>query len=97
MSKSHQFLLFKYFWHLAKNISNNFASSSFSSLLKPDWTAAFTSVSKAELFTRTFPANSTLDDSGHIPPIYAPSESVMPVIKIPHNGVLLSSKTVLPC
>ena len=55
------------FWYLAKNISNNL-SSSFPPLLHPDGTAAISSVSKAELFTQTFPDNSTLDDTGLVPP-----------------------------
>ncbi|MPC51801.1 hypothetical protein E2C01_045655 [Portunus trituberculatus] len=52
------------FWHLAKNISNNFTSSSFPPLFHP----AITSVSKAELFSQTLAKNSTLDDSGLVPP-----------------------------
>ncbi len=51
----------KYFWHQAKNIFN-FTSSSFPPLLKSDGTTSVTSV------TRTLFANSTLNDSGHIPP-----------------------------
>ena len=52
------------FWHLAKNISNNFTSSSFPPLVQPDGTNAISSISKAELFAQTFANNSTLDDSG---------------------------------
>ena len=56
------------FWHLDKNISNNFSSSSFPPLLHPDGTHAISFVSKAELFAQTFADNSTLDESGHVPP-----------------------------
>ncbi|MPC42657.1 hypothetical protein E2C01_036284 [Portunus trituberculatus] len=49
------------FWHLAKNNSNNFTSSSFHPLFHPDGTTAISSVSKAELFSQTFTNNSPLD------------------------------------
>ena len=75
------------FWHLAKNISNNFTSSSFPPLLLPDGTTAVSSVSKAELFSQTFSKNSTLDDSGHIPPTLPASDCLLPVIKILKNDV----------
>ena len=39
------------FSHLAKNISNNFTSCSFSLLFRPDGPTAITSVCKAELFS----------------------------------------------
>ena len=55
------------FWHLAKNISNNFSSSSFPSLLHPDGTPAVSSVSKPELFPHIFADKSTLDDSVFVP------------------------------
>ena len=86
----------KNFWHLAKNISNNFTSSSFPPLLQPDGTTAVTSISKAELFAHTFSANSTLDDSGHIPPTHTPSDSAMPVIKILHNDVFYALSGLNP-
>ncbi len=38
------------FWHLTKNISFNFISSSFPPLLQPDGSTAVSSISKAELF-----------------------------------------------
>ncbi len=57
-------------WHLTKNISNSVTFSSFPPLLNPDGSTAVTSTCKAELFAHTFSANSPLDDSGHIPPIY---------------------------
>ena len=60
------------FCHLANNISNNFTSSSFPPLLKPDGATAVSSFSKAELFAQTFAANSTLVDTGHIPPTSPP-------------------------
>ena len=64
------------FWHLYKNISNNFTSSSFPPLIHPDGNTAVSAISKAELFAQTFASNSTLDDSGHDPPPPLPS---------PHN------------
>ena len=60
------------FWHLAKNISNNFTSSSFPFLVQPDGTNAISSISIAELFALTFANNSTLDDSGLVPPCPPP-------------------------
>ncbi len=75
------------FWHLAKKISSNFTSSSFPPLLNPDGSTAVSSISKAELFSQTFSNNYTLDDSGHIPPTYHPTDSFMTVIKILPNDV----------
>ncbi|MPC54134.1 hypothetical protein E2C01_048041 [Portunus trituberculatus] len=60
------------FWYLAKNI-NNLASSSFPPLFHPDGTTAISSVSKAEVFSQTFANNSTMDDSGLVPPSPLPS------------------------
>ncbi|MPC24675.1 hypothetical protein E2C01_017762 [Portunus trituberculatus] len=70
------------FWHLAKNISNNFISSSFPPLFHPDGTTAISFVSKAELSSQTFAKNSTLDDSGLVPPSPPPSDYFMSSIKI---------------
>ena len=75
------------FWHLAKNISNNFTSSSFPPMSLPDGSTAVSSISKAELFAQTFAQNSTLDDSGLIPPSLPPSDYIMPFIKISNNDV----------
>ncbi|MPC59035.1 hypothetical protein E2C01_053050 [Portunus trituberculatus] len=61
------------FWHLAKNISNTFTSSSFPPLFHHAGTTALSSVSKAELFSQTFAKNSTLDDSGLVPLSPSPS------------------------
>ena len=58
-------------------ISNNFTSS-FPPLLQPDDSTAVSSFSKAELFIQTFATNSTLDDTGHIPPTPPPSDYFMP-------------------
>ena len=77
---------FRDFWHLANNISNNFTSS-FPPLLQPDVSTAV-SFSKAKLFTQTFATNSTLDDTGHIPPTYPLFECFIPIIKILHYDVL---------
>ena len=75
------------FWHLANNISNNFTSSSFPPLSQPDGEFAVSSISKAELFAQTFAVNSTLDDSGHVPPTPPPSDYFIPKIKILRNDV----------
>ena len=55
-------------------MTNNFASSSFSPLFQADVTPAISSVPKAELFPQTFANNSTLDDSGLVPPSPPPSD-----------------------
>ena len=75
------------FWHLANNIDNNFTSSSFPPLLQPDGPSAVSSLSKVELFAQTFATNSTLDDTGHIPPTPPPSDYFIPEIKIVHHDV----------
>ena len=53
----------------------------------PDGSTAVSSISKAELFAQTFAHNSTLDDSGLIPPSPPPSDYIMPFIKITYNDV----------
>ena len=73
------------FWHLAKNISNKFTSSSFPPLVQPDGTNAISCVCKAELFFQTFANNSTLDDSGLVPPSPLPSDYFMLPNKILRN------------
>ena len=75
------------FWHLANNISNNFSSSSFPPMFLPDGSTAVSSISKAELFSHTFANNSTLDDTGHVPPSPPPSDYFMPVVKILRSDV----------
>ncbi|MPC86029.1 hypothetical protein E2C01_080841 [Portunus trituberculatus] len=70
------------FWHLAKNISNNFTSSSFPPLFHLDGITAISSVSKAKLFSQTFANNSTLDDSGFVPPYPPSSDYFMPTVKV---------------
>ncbi|MPC30584.1 hypothetical protein E2C01_023852 [Portunus trituberculatus] len=87
MSKSFNSNSPRAFWHLAKNISNNFTSSSFPPLFHPDGTTAIYSVSKAELFSQTFAHNSTLDDSGLVPPCLPPSDYFMLTIKVLRNDV----------
>src|ERR1700755_981714 len=76
------------FWHFAKNVNSNFASSSFSSLVSSDGTTAILPSTKAELFAQTFASNSTLDDSGAIPPPSTPSNSIMPIIRISSKDVI---------
>ncbi|MPC79645.1 hypothetical protein E2C01_074181 [Portunus trituberculatus] len=66
-------------WHLAKNISDNFTSSSLLPLFHPDGTTAISSVSKAELFSQTFAKSSTLDDSGLVPSSPLPSDYFMSI------------------
>ena len=75
------------FWQLAKNISNNFSSSSFPPMFHPDGSTAVSSISKAELFAQTFANNSSLDDSGLVPPSPPPFDYTMPLIKILRNDV----------
>ena len=69
------------FWHLANSISNNSISSSFPPLLQ----LQLSLFSKAELFTQTCATNSTLDDTGHIPPL--PSDYFILKIRIVHYDV----------
>ena len=75
------------FWHLAKNIFSNFTSSSFLPLIQPNGTIAISSFSKADLFAQTFADNTTLDDSGLVPPSPPPSDYFMLSIKIFRNDV----------
>src|ERR1044072_1893142 len=48
------------FWHFAKNVNSNFASSSFCPLESSDVITAVLPSSKDELFSQTFAPNSTL-------------------------------------
>ena len=75
------------FWHFSKNVNSNFASSSFPLLISPDGSTAVDPSSKAELFAQTFASNSTLKDSGTIPPTPPPSNLFMP-------NIVISSKDV---
>ncbi len=61
-----------------------------------DGLTAVTSVSKAELFALTFAANSTLDDSGHVPSTHTPSDYFMPLIKIVKNKVFYALSGLNP-
>ncbi|KAL7640935.1 UNVERIFIED_CONTAM: hypothetical protein RMT77_008072 [Armadillidium vulgare] len=76
------------FWHFAKNVNSNFASSSFPPLVSSDGTTAVLPSSKAELFAQTFASNSTLDDSGAVPSPSTPSNSFMPKIIISSKDVI---------
>ncbi|MCP4340929.1 MAG: hypothetical protein GY799_19080, partial [Desulfobulbaceae bacterium] len=77
------------FWHLAKNISNNFnTTSSFPPLFYPDGSVAISSSDKAQLFAQTFSLNSNLDDSGAVPPSPPPTNLIQPDIKISSKDVL---------
>ncbi|KAL7647827.1 UNVERIFIED_CONTAM: hypothetical protein RMT77_001436 [Armadillidium vulgare] len=76
------------FWHFAKNVNSNFASSSFPPLVSSDGTTAILTSTKDELFAHTFASNSNLDDSGAIPPPSTSSNSFMP------NSVI-SSKDII--
>src|ERR1700755_1621115 len=73
---------------LQKNVNSNFDSSSFPPLISSDATTAVLPSSKAELFAQTFASNSTLDDSGAIPPPSTPSNSFM-------TKIIISSKVVI--
>ena len=63
-----QILTSRDFWRLAINISNNLIFSSFPLLLQPDGSTAASSFSGTKHFAQPFTTNSTLDDTGHIPP-----------------------------
>ena len=76
------------FWHFSKNVNSNFACSSFPPLISPDGSTAVLPSSKAELLAQTFASNSTLNDSGVIPPTPPPSNSFMP-------NIVISSKDVI--
>ena len=75
------------FWHLANNISKNFTSSYFPPLLQPNGSTAVSYFSKTKLFAKTFATNSTLDDTGHIPPTPPPSDYFIPKINILYYDV----------
>jgi len=65
----------KSFWSLAKNISNNFCTSSFPPLFRPDQSIANSPSEKAALFGSLFSSNSTLDDSvAPLPPTLPPTD-----------------------
>ena len=75
------------FWHLANNISHNFTSASIPLLLQPDGPTAVSSFSKAEFFAQRFATNSSLDDTGYIPPTLPPSDYFISKIKIIYYDV----------
>ncbi|KAL7640560.1 UNVERIFIED_CONTAM: hypothetical protein RMT77_008835 [Armadillidium vulgare] len=75
------------FWHFAKNVNSNFASSSFPSLVSSDGSTTVLPSSKAELFAQTFAVNSTLDDSRAVPTPSTPSNSFMPKLVISFKDV----------
>ncbi len=85
----------KDFWHLTKNISNNFTSY-FPLLLNPDGTTAVTCISKTEQIVHTFSANFALDDTGHIPHTRPHSDSALPVIRILNNDVFYALSSLDP-
>ena len=69
----------KSFWSLAKNISNNFTTSSFPPLFRSDHSIANYPTEKATLFASLFSSNSTLDDSDTPPPPVSPPTEPMPL------------------
>src|SRR6201990_1278614 len=71
-----------------KNVNSNFASFSFPPLVSSDGSTAVLPSFKAELFVQTFASNSTLDDSGAIPPLSTPSNSFMPKTVISSKDVI---------
>ncbi len=91
------------FWHLAKNISHNCASSSFPPMLHSGSTTAVSStISKAKLFTQTFAHNSTLNDAGLFPPHLHPltilcllSRFFVMTFSLPSLALILGRTTVL--
>src|ERR1700755_3178855 len=76
------------FWHFAKNVNSNFASSSFPPLISSDGTTGVLPSSEAELFAQTFASNLALNDSGAIPPPSTPCNSIMPKIRISSKDVI---------
>ena len=84
------------FWNLAKNLSNNFTYSSFPLLVQPGGTNAISSKSKAEHFAQTFAGNSTLADSGLVPPSSPLSDYFMLPIKILRNDVFHALASLNP-
>ena len=60
---------------------------SLTTLVQPDCSNAISSISKGELFAQTFSKNSTLDDSGVVPPSPPPSDYFMLFNKILRNYV----------
>ena len=68
-------------------LSSNSQQEASTPLAQPDGTNAISSISKAELFAQTFANNSTLDDSGLVPPSPPPSDYFMLPIKILRNDV----------
>ncbi|MPC39518.1 hypothetical protein E2C01_033055 [Portunus trituberculatus] len=75
------------FWHLAKNLSNNFTSSSFHLLFHLHGTTVISSVSKVKRFSQTFVKNSTLDDSELVLPSRPLYNYFMSLIEILRNDV----------
>ncbi len=86
----------KNFWQMTKSVSNNLTFSSFPPLLNPDGSTAVTSISKTELFTQTFSADSTLDNSWHSPPPHTPTNSTLLVIRILNNDVFYTLSDLNP-
>ena len=71
------------FWSLAKEIKQNFTTSSFPPLVKPDGSVATSAVDKASIFAAQFALNSTLDESNLPQPDLMPlSEPAMPELRI---------------
>ena len=84
------------FWHLAKNISSNFASSSFPPLHSSDGSVAVLPSAKAELLAEVFAVNSTLDDSGAVLPNPPAPRPFMSNIRITNNDVKTSYLSWIP-
>ena len=72
----------KCFWSLSKKIFNNFSSSSFQSLIRPDGSIACSPTDKAYLFGSCFSPNSSLSDSNAPDPPAQPLSNLMPSIII---------------
>ena len=86
----------RYFWSLAKVISQNFCHSSSPHLQNNSGSSPCTPSSKANLFVSTFASKSNLDDEGFQAPLYPTSTITMSPIKVSTRKVwkvLLQSNT----
>ena len=71
----------RYFWSLAKVVSQNFCHSSFPPLKNNSGSSSGTPSSKANLFASTFASNSNLDDQDFQSPLYPTSTITISAIK----------------
>ena len=77
----------KCFWSLSIKMFNNFCSSSFPSLIRPDGSIACSPTDKANLFGSQFSPNSSLSDSNALDPPTQPLSNPIPFIIISDHKV----------